>query len=451
MNLMITRALIIALVLFAASQSASAQLVSPVAPAVAPTTIWNRLGIPYGFNKIRDNRINSRGNNPQWERTPRLKAIADPANLESDNPAIKRAAEVKQAEDLAPQKIKAIKFLAQMGCGCYDKDGSITDALLQAMDPVQECTPDVRLATIEAISDAIQDGDSVCGACGSTCCCNEKIALALSKSAYERNDDGCFYEPNEEIRQAAADLLKICCPGRGPVNIIEVPDGGIERIPELPETPDTPPVPDDVTQMNRDQALATLRAAQAPAQFVPVASSPVEVAQPAPVKEEFTELLPAIEEFAVEENYEGVVELAAPPSLPVTRVAASQSARLSAPQPTRIDHSVSFQQTPAPQMAASVPAAAPVAASALAAATNVRSGQVAYVDSTSGVIHLQFGHKAVMPIGTKLTVYHDYITGRAEMGQLEVVQTSEGAAIARPVGLAKVWKIAKGDEAFVTR
>ena len=87
------------------------------------TTLWNFLGIPQGVHRIRDAVVNTRGNHPNWERKPRLKRIADPANLESGNPAIEAAAKIKADQDLAPQKIKAIKFLAKVGCGCAKNKG----------------------------------------------------------------------------------------------------------------------------------------------------------------------------------------------------------------------------------------------------------------------------------------------------------------------------------------
>jgi len=49
--------------------------------------------------------------------------------LKSKNELIKRAAEIKQLEDMKPQKIKAAQYLASIGCGCYNKDKSITKAL----------------------------------------------------------------------------------------------------------------------------------------------------------------------------------------------------------------------------------------------------------------------------------------------------------------------------------
>ena len=206
---------------------------TPVAP---PTTLWRFMGVPQGFQKVRDVVTNRRGNRPGLERRDPIKRIADPANLESDNPAIKAAAEIKKAEDMKAQKIKAIKYLASIGCGCYDQDGKITEALLAATD---DCTPDVREAAIEAIEDAA--GNQCCKKCGSTSCCSEEIAKRLSAMAYERGDDGCPIEANAEIREAAARALKKCCPGGPPTGpILEEapePDPGPEPIPppELPE------------------------------------------------------------------------------------------------------------------------------------------------------------------------------------------------------------------------
>lgn len=199
--------------------------------AAAPTTLWRFLGFPQGVQRVRDVLTNRRGNRPRMERKDPMKRIADPANLESDTPAIKKAAEIKQAEDMKMQKIKAIKYLAKVGCGCYDKDGEITAALVAATD---DCTPDVREAAIEAIEDAANG--ECCRKCGSTSCCNEEITKRLSEMAYERDDTGCPIEPNADIRELAAKVLKRCCPGgppRGPIEeeIDEETDDSVELIP----------------------------------------------------------------------------------------------------------------------------------------------------------------------------------------------------------------------------
>jgi hypothetical protein len=204
--------LILLLALLSAAPAA-AQVGGPPTP---PTTLWNFLGIPQGIRKLQGATRNRNGNRPNREPKPPLKAIADPANLESKDPSIKKAAEIKQAEDLKKQKIKAVKYLASIGCGCYDADGGVTAALVASMS---DCTEDVRYETIKAITEAAQEG--CCANCGSTCCCNKDILTAFAKIAYERDDTGCYLEPSERVRQAAAEGLRACCPNDSPPVIVE--------------------------------------------------------------------------------------------------------------------------------------------------------------------------------------------------------------------------------------
>ncbi len=185
---------------------------SSAALAQAPAgggTLWHFLGIPQGARYLRDNTLNRSGNRPALERKPPLKPIGDPKNLESPDPSIKKAAEVKQAEDLKKQKIKAIKYLASIGCGCYNRDGSITDALLKSMD---DCTEEVRLATVQSMSEAAM-GER-CANCKQRSCCSEELSNKLYEIAYERDETGCFLEPSERVRLAAAEALRTCCEGR---------------------------------------------------------------------------------------------------------------------------------------------------------------------------------------------------------------------------------------------
>jgi hypothetical protein len=173
-------------------------------------TLWSFLGIPQTYARVTDNFSNRNGNRPRAERKPPLTRLADPANLESPNPAIKKAAEIKKEEDLAKQKIKAVKYLTKIGCGCYNRDGSITDALLKALD---DCTEDVRYETVKAITEAA-NGEA-CVNCKNKSCCSEELSNKLYEMAYERDDSGCFLEPSERVRNAAAEALRACCPGRG--------------------------------------------------------------------------------------------------------------------------------------------------------------------------------------------------------------------------------------------
>jgi hypothetical protein len=223
-------------------------LIALSTPTFAQSTIWNFMGIPQGYNKVRSQIINRRGNTPGLEKKPPLLNIADPANLESDVPAIKAAAEIKKAEDLKKQKIKAIKYLATIGCGCYDKDGKVTNALLAAME---DCTEEVRLEAVKAIAENAEGG--CCEICNQRNCCSEEISEQLAKMAYELDDNGCYVEPSERVREAAMEALAICCPNVGYAEIYAPPEGGIEGgdVPTIEggdelEAPTPPPASDSI-------------------------------------------------------------------------------------------------------------------------------------------------------------------------------------------------------------
>jgi hypothetical protein len=199
--------------------------------AAEPTTLWNFLGIPQGVNKVRDATVNRRGNRPGLERKDPLKRIADPENLKSDNPAIKEAAKIKKEEDLKKQKIKAIKYLGTVGCGCYP---GVREALLAALD---DCTEEVRLEAAIAFCEA---AGNRCNRCEDGCC-NAEVMQKLHEMAYGQNEKGCNIESSAEVRAAAANALNSCRLKHPPGAAPETP---IEPIPETPkEVPVAPPAP----------------------------------------------------------------------------------------------------------------------------------------------------------------------------------------------------------------
>jgi hypothetical protein len=179
-----------------------------------PTTLWSFLGIPQAVDRVNAGLLNRGGSHPCLEQKPAVSRLADPANLKSDVPAIKKAAEIKKSEDLKPQKIKAVKYLASIGCGCYDADGSVTEALVAAMG---DCTEEVRLETVNAVGRAASG--QCCANCGSTCCCNQKISDTLFQISQGVDDAGCPKEPSMRVRQAAMRALSACCPNRGPASV----------------------------------------------------------------------------------------------------------------------------------------------------------------------------------------------------------------------------------------
>ncbi len=209
---------------------------APAVPVAAPVTptLWSFLGIPQGMKKVQGALTNRRGERPRLEPKDALKALNDPKNLESSNKAIKKAAELKIQEDLKPQKIKAVKYLASIGCGCYDKGGEVTAALIAASE---DCTEDVRLTVMQEIKAAACS--KCCSNCGQVCCCNEKMLKKLAEIAYERDDAGCYKEPSARVRQAAAEALKTCVPNSEPPCI--APENSDGNVPEVqPESKPSP-------------------------------------------------------------------------------------------------------------------------------------------------------------------------------------------------------------------
>ncbi|HTN74029.1 MAG TPA: hypothetical protein VL096_02235, partial [Pirellulaceae bacterium] len=212
-------ALVIAALLLAGSPSAFAQ---------SPPTVWHALGIPQTFRHFGDTGINKYGVHPGMERKPPLKRIADPENLASKNPAIKKAAEIKAEEDLKPQKIKALKYLASIGCGCYE---GVTEAFMAALE---DCTEEVRYVAALSIKEA---AGNQCSRCNGSCCTKE-LQEKMAERAFERDESGCFLEASERVREALKQALCVCCPdcNYGP-EAVTTPD------PDVRPTPDTRPIP----------------------------------------------------------------------------------------------------------------------------------------------------------------------------------------------------------------
>ncbi|WP_253155909.1 hypothetical protein [Stieleria tagensis] len=428
------------------------------------------MGIPQGIQKIRDVTTNRRGNHPGLERKPALKRIGDPANLESENPAIKAAAEVKQAEDMKAQKIKAIKYLAKMGCGCYDKEGKITDALLAAMD---DCTPDVRLASIEAIEETASG--ECCKKCGSTSCCSEKVTKRLSEIAYERDDSGCMLEPNAEIRQAAARAMKVCCPNRatGPIeeDIPELADPEPETLPEV--TPEAIPGEGEAqpSAIEGEGSVQTLpefdseEEAEKKKKAREDAEADDSAAIGAPSNAELTLMQSAQVQrkpIRVEVGNLKVVGGMRIQPVTITPVSATDTAtppavNYSLSDRSGVTESRSRQQTltnlPQP-VTLPQPIALPIRARATTAkpmptqsATERRrvTATVLGVDQPSGRVLLQSGNR--MTVGASVAVYHHYLTGERLVAHLLIQEISGSHAIAVATDAAGLVKIDAGDRA----
>lgn len=233
-----------ALVLVAAAAAAclgaeAGGMAPPIPPRDTPVTFWEKLG----FGRVRDAVVNARGNRPQWEWKMPLKRIGDPANMLSSNQAIATAAKIKIDQDLAPQKIKAIKYLATVCCACKGYKKEVQEALLASLD---DCTEEVRYAAALAIC---QCTGNVCQTCNSPSCCSAEVMNKLNELATKRDESGCFVEPSARVRAAALNALNACRAVHAPTTPVpETPEVPKERPIQSKEQPTPAPVPPKTTQ-----------------------------------------------------------------------------------------------------------------------------------------------------------------------------------------------------------
>jgi hypothetical protein len=406
----------------------------------------------------KDGRVNKDGCEPWDERTFPLRRIADEANAESDVPAIKAAAEIKQQEDLAPQKIKAIRYLATIGCGCYDADGKVTDALLAAMD---DCTEEVRLITIETIHCMALQG--ACQYCEQANCCSKEIVEKLSDIAYEYKDDGSPVEPSKRVRDAAAAAMLACCPAKAmaPIEPQQVdpeteqpeveqfrPEESPENDADKPEASSRqddflsiPPVPPQVRFEDGWEG------ATEPV-FVMDLRSDADEGGLAPANENAEEVADEAEELSGEADAEADLE---DRSAKADRTVIHSEARTTVVQPAA-------RTTPHPEKEAASPATPSRRESATVSVRPQRSasapplmGTVQDVDA-SGNVHIRFSGADLPFVGERMMVYHRFTMGRVgSVGQLEVISTGNGAVVAKPVAGLNLNKVATGDSAVLIK
>jgi hypothetical protein len=257
---------------------AGATTVVAVAPPAAPCckmTLWEFLGVKRAFevlggllDRIR-NRLGARF--PGLEAKPPVLAITDPANMNSDNPAVKSAAETKAEEDAAEQKIKALNYLGEMGCaGCYP---GIEEALLAGLD---DCTEGVRYAAVKALRGTT---GTPCKKCKTTACCSPAVIAKLRKIANDIEPSGCYKEPSARVRRLARLAMSGC--GDQPA---APPETAPTEGPPAPTPPPAVATADEVVRPNGQLAVSEPPAETPLATAAPATASmtPAPVAAPAP-------------------------------------------------------------------------------------------------------------------------------------------------------------------------
>ena len=197
------------------SAQAGATTIVAVAPPAAPAiTLPKFLGLDLVFagtakvaTRVR-NRLATRF--PVLEPKPPVKSLTDPANLSPEaSPAVQAAAKAKAEDDKAPQKAKAIKYLASRGCGeCFPET---EDALIAALD---DCNESIRYGVVRGLQSSV---GSCCQSCRTNSCCTPKLLKKLYKIAYDRDDQGCFVESSARVRRNAR--LVICKCGGVPMDV----------------------------------------------------------------------------------------------------------------------------------------------------------------------------------------------------------------------------------------
>ena len=190
---------------------------------------------------------------------PRVGNLVQPVEEPAEEPAasggaqaIGTAALIKTDADLTPQKIKAVKYLATLGCECSSQKDKVRDALLAALD---DCSEEVRYEAALAFCRA---AGNPCTRCNRGSCCGDEVMEKLRKMAEGRDKDGCWYEPSCQVRAAARSALDAC--RRLRPNWPEVAPGpGPETAPEQDGGPR--PLPDDLGMESEAPSLEDLAAA----------------------------------------------------------------------------------------------------------------------------------------------------------------------------------------------
>jgi hypothetical protein len=254
--------------------------------------------------------------------------------LESKNPAIAAAAKVKKDQDLAPQKIKAIKYLGSIACCCPTNKEDVKNALLAALD---DCTDEVRQAAATAICQASGNPCTICNECS---CCTADVMNKLNEMANEQDEKGCWKEPNPVVRQAASLALEACRRVRGPEPATEPVIQQQEQEQKERRVPTAP----------KDPAYSTPPAKPAPTK------APTKAADAPAAEGDGWKVRPA----SAESSPAGFVEISDPIGEPVAKPQpAVQPAHKSEPAGKPAEKQSEASPKPAPQKAAPATAAEP--------------------------------------------------------------------------------------------
>jgi hypothetical protein len=245
----------------------------------------------------------------------------------------------------------------------------------------------------------------------------------MTERAYERDEEGCYLEPSERVRQALIDAINTCCPcrpGEGPMQ------GQIEDVRPMDVRPmDVRPMdarPPAGGNVPMPMPSATDDGAEDRQARGSVSDLDSATFTPASTKKNVkTSSRRTWQNRAVQVSAEEEVEVALP---------ATTTRAIAPPIP-------SAQATQTSDAPFNVPAVA-----------GPLRGYVVASNKERGLVELHFAAEAKPAKGDEVLVYHTYLFGRELVGQLTVVSYDGDHVIARFNG-TKTFKIASGDEAIV--
>lgn len=175
----------------------------PAAALAEPMTLPRFLGIDVLARRTRlaKSLIHERLGHylPILKPTPLPVPLNHPSNAQHASPAIAAAHHVQTAKADAVAKVAAVRVLA--GESCHDNP-HVEAGLLAALD---DTSPDVRIAAIEAVLRTTRGCDDRCGRC-----CSPRIVQKLSQIAYECQDEVCYVEPSAKARRLARLAIDAC-------------------------------------------------------------------------------------------------------------------------------------------------------------------------------------------------------------------------------------------------
>jgi hypothetical protein len=314
-----------------------------------------------------------------------------------------------------------------IGCGCYP---GVADAFAAALE---DCTEEVRYVAAQAIGDA---AGNQCERCNESCCKKDLVEKMVMR-AYERDEEGCYIEASERVREALKKSLCVCCPHRaGEFSQMEMGGTGDDRPPgdTRPPGDNTPPPGDGDAPgpINPDPSGTSVPDRQAESMQVPGDPlTPVSTATSSR-RTKTTSSRRTWQNKAAQVNAEE--EFSETP-IAGGRVSDADEA------------AVAPRQAPARTVATATTEAYETVRNVSPVAGPVR-GHVVATNAARGMVEIHFQGEAKPARGDEILIYHSYLLGRELVGSLQVVGYDGDHVIGAFRG-SRTFKVASGDEAVV--